>query len=127
MLDCTLNGKAMTVHSIAGLIRLSQYFPEPNECSNGNVKAELDLSNYATKADLKGATGIDTSMLASKADLASLKTKVDNLTVDKLKTVPANFKLLFIVLSAIWEIFSELLIFFNLFYKPLSERNNNEI
>ena len=82
----------MTVHSIAGLLRLSQYIPEPNECSNGNVKAESDLPNYATKADLKGAAGIDTSMLTSKADLASLKTKVDNLNVDKLKTVPANFK-----------------------------------
>ena len=38
----------------------------------------MDLSNYTTKDDLKGATGIDTSMLASKIDLASLKYKTDN-------------------------------------------------
>ena len=42
------------------------------------------------KAELKGATDIDTSMLASKTDLASCKTKVDNLYVDKLKTIPAD-------------------------------------
>ena len=39
--------------------------------------------------DLKGAAGIDTSTLASKKDLASLNTKVDNLDVNKIKTVPA--------------------------------------
>lgn len=38
------------------------------------------------KADLKGATGIGISMLASKTDLAGQKTKVDNLNVDKIKT-----------------------------------------
>ena len=45
------------------------------------------ISNYAMKADLKGAKDIDTSMLASKADLVSLKKKVGNLYVDKLKTL----------------------------------------
>ena len=69
---------------------MSQYFPEPYEHSGGNVKVELYLSNYATKTDLKGATGIDTSTLASKTDLASLKTKVDDLDKDKIKTVPAD-------------------------------------
>ena len=69
---------------------MSQYFPEPYERSNGNVKAELDLSNYATKADLKGATGIDTSTLPSKTNLTSLKTKADNLDVDKLEIVPSD-------------------------------------
>ena len=43
-----------------------QYFPESYERSTGNVKTELDLSNYAKKADLKGTTGIDTSTLPSK-------------------------------------------------------------
>ena len=51
-----------------------------------NVKNELDLFNYATKTDLKGATGINTSTLTFKTDLASLKTKRDNLNIDKLKT-----------------------------------------
>ena len=47
-----------------------------------NVKVELDLSNYATKADLKNATGVDTSKFAKKADLASWKSKVDELDID---------------------------------------------
>ena len=55
--------------------------------SGGNVKVELGLSNYATKTDLKGTTGIDTSTLVSKTNLAKLKTKVDNMDIDKLKTV----------------------------------------
>ena len=65
---------------------MSQYFPEPYEPSCENIKAELDLSNYAIKANLKGATGIYTSTLASKTVLVSLKPKIDNLDVDNLKT-----------------------------------------
>ena len=61
-----------------------------HEHSSGNVKVELGLSNYATKADLKAAAGIDTSTLRSKTDLAGVKTKLDNLNVDKLKTVAAD-------------------------------------
>ena len=53
---------------------MSQYFPELYGHSGGNVKVELDLSNYANKTDWRGATSIDTSTLASKADLTSLKT-----------------------------------------------------
>ena len=65
-------------------IRLSQNFPELYEHSSGNVKVELDLSNYATKADLTVVIGIDTFMLASKTDLATMKTKVGDIDVDKL-------------------------------------------
>ena len=65
------------------IIRISQYFPKPNECSGGNMKVELDLSNDATKADLEGATGVDTSKLAVKSDLASLEAQLDKLDVDK--------------------------------------------
>ena len=50
---------------------MSEYFPELK--SLGKVEVELDLSNYATKTDLKNETGIDTSSLAKKIDLASLK------------------------------------------------------
>ena len=53
------------------------------------MKVELDLSNYATKADLKNATGVDTSKFAKKVDLASLKSNVDKLDIDKLKNVPS--------------------------------------
>ena len=52
------------------------------------MKVELDLFNYATKADLKNATGVDTSKVAKKVDLASLKSNVDKLDIDKLKKVP---------------------------------------
>ena len=66
-----------------------QYFPEPYEPFVGNVKVELDLSNYyATKADLKGATGIDASNVALNSNLAKLKAEVNKIYVDKLKTVP---------------------------------------
>ena len=48
------------------------------------------MSNYATPADLKGAAGVDTSNLASKSDLASLKAEEDKIHVGKLKTVPVD-------------------------------------
>ena len=56
----------------------------------GRVKVELDLSNYVTKAELKNATGVDTSKFAKKVDLANLKSNADELDVDKFKNVPAN-------------------------------------
>ena len=68
---------------------MSEFFPEPNS-SGGRVKVELDLSNYATKADLKNSTGVDTSKFAEKVDLANLKSNVDKLDIDKLKNVPTN-------------------------------------
>ena len=52
------------------------------------MTVELDLSNYATKADLKNARGADTSKFAKKFDLASLKSNVDKLDFDKLKNIP---------------------------------------
>ena len=68
---------------------MSKYFAEPKSFG-GRVKVELDLSNYATKADSKNATGVDTSKFAKKVDLASLKSNVDKLDIDKLKNVPTN-------------------------------------
>ena len=68
---------------------MSEYFPEPKS-SGGRVKVELDLSNYATKADLKSATGVDTSKFAKKIDIANLKSNVDKLDIDKLKNVLTN-------------------------------------
>ena len=56
----------------------------------GRVKVERDLSNYATNADLKNATGADTSKFVKKVDLASLKSNVGKLEIDKLKNVPTN-------------------------------------
>ena len=68
---------------------MSEYFPEPKS-SGGRMKVELDLSNYTTKADLKNATGVDISKFAKKVDLASLKSNVEKLGIDKLKNVPTN-------------------------------------
>ena len=51
---------------------------------------KTDLSNYAAKADLKNARGMDTSKLAAKSDLTSLKAEVDKIDTDKLKNVPSN-------------------------------------
>ena len=66
---------------------MSQYFPPYNN-SSGNIKVELDLSNYATKDDVKNITHVDVSSYATKTNLAALKTEVDKIDVDKLKTVP---------------------------------------
>ena len=54
------------------------------------MKVELDLSNYVTKAELKNATGVDTSKFAKKVDLANLKSNADELDVDKFKNVSTN-------------------------------------
>ena len=43
------------------------------------MKVELDLSNYATKPNLKNGSGVDTSDFADKTDLANLKYNVDKL------------------------------------------------
>ena len=60
-------------YSIGILYKTRQYFPKTFERSGENVQVELDLSNYATKSDLKGATSVDTCNLAARSDLASLK------------------------------------------------------
>ena len=51
----------------------------------------MDLSTYETKVNWKGVRAIDTSTLASKANLTRLRTNVDKLNVYKLKTIPADF------------------------------------
>ena len=66
---------------------MSKYFPPYNNSSE-NIKVELDLSNYATKKYIKDITHVDTSSYALKTNLAALKTEVDNIDTDKLKTVP---------------------------------------
>ena len=66
---------------------MSRYFPPYNNSSE-NIKVELNLSNYATKKDIKDITHIDASGFASKTNLAALKTEVDKIDTDKLKTVP---------------------------------------
>ena len=62
----------------------------PYKSSSNNVKAEVDLTNYATKNDLKNITHVDVSSFASKTNLAALKSEVDKIYVDKLKTAPVD-------------------------------------
>ena len=68
---------------------MSEYFPKP-EFLGQNVKVKLDISYYATKTDLKNATGLDTSGFAKSTDLANLKYHVHKLDIDKLKSVLSN-------------------------------------
>ena len=68
---------------------MSQYYP-PYRNSNNNIKVELDLANYATKTDLNNITHVDVSSFASKTNLAALKTEVDKIDADKLKTAPTD-------------------------------------
>ena len=68
---------------------MTTYYP-PYKSSSNNVKVELDLSNYATKTDLKNITHVDVSSFASKTNLAALKTEVDKIDADKLKTTPTD-------------------------------------
>ena len=65
------------------------YYP-PYKSSSNNVEVELDLTNYATKTDLNNITHVDVSSFASKTNLAALKTEVDKVDVDKLKTTPVD-------------------------------------
>ena len=63
------------------------YYP-PYKSSSNNIKVELDLSSDAMKDDVKNITQVDVSSYATKTNLAALKTEVDKIDVDKLKTVP---------------------------------------
>ena len=63
------------------------YYP-PYRSSSNNIKVEVDLSNYATKDDVKNITHVDVSSYVTKTNLAALKTEVDKIDTDKLKTVP---------------------------------------
>ena len=65
------------------------YYP-PYKISSNNVKVKLDLTNYATKPNLKNITHVDVSSFASKTNSAALKTEVDKIDVDKLKTTPTD-------------------------------------
>ena len=65
------------------------YYP-PYRSSSNSIKVELDLSNYATKDDVKNISHVDVCSYATKTNLASLKTEVDKIDTDKLKTVTAD-------------------------------------
>ena len=68
---------------------MSTYYP-PYKSSSNHVKVELDLTNYATKTDLKIITHVDVSSFASKTNLTALKSELDKIDVDKLKAAPVD-------------------------------------
>ena len=97
------SGKVVIVHLIAGLIKniqcdsigcncikMSRYFPKLYKPFGRNIKVKVDLSNYATKADTKNISHVDTLSFALKTNLANLKTEVDKLDIDKLVPVPTD-------------------------------------
>ena len=70
---------------------MSQYFSIPfNSHFGDSIKFKIDLSNYATKADIKNISHVDTSRFALKANLANLKTEVGKLDIDKLVPIPVG-------------------------------------
>ena len=67
---------------------MSQYFSKPFISFRRNINLKVDLSNYATKSDIKNISHVDTSSFALKTNLSSLKSEVDKLDIDKLVPVP---------------------------------------
>ena len=69
---------------------MSQYFPKLYEPFGGDINVKVDLSNYAAKTDIKNIQHVDASSCALKSNLASLKTEVDKLDIDKLVPVAVD-------------------------------------
>ena len=98
-----------------GLYKMSQHFSKPQRTFGGNIKVELDLSSYATKGDFN-KKGNDTSKMAGKSDLASLKAEVDKLDIDKLVPLPVDLsKLSDVVQNVVKK---------TVYYKLLTKVNN---
>ena len=76
-------------------IKTSRLFPKPHKPFGGNINVKVDLPNYSTKTDIKNISHVDTSSFTLKINLASLKTEVVKLDIDKSKGLPnilGNFK-----------------------------------
>ena len=69
---------------------MSEYLSKSFRSFGRNINVKVDLSNYATKTDLKNVTHVDTSSFVLKTNLANLKTEVDELDIDKLALVPTD-------------------------------------
>ena len=70
---------------------MSQYFPKPfNSHFGDSIKVKIDLSNFATKTEIKNISHIDISSFALKTNLANLKTEVDELDIDKLVPISVD-------------------------------------
>ena len=69
---------------------MTQQFPKPYERFGGDINVKVDFSNYATKANIKNISHVDTSNFVLKSNLASFKTEVDKLDIDKLVPVSVD-------------------------------------
>ena len=69
---------------------MSNHFRRRYKRFYGDISVKVDLSNYATKIDLKNVSHVDVSSFALKSNLASLMTEVDKIDNHKLKTVPVD-------------------------------------
>ena len=69
---------------------MSQYFSKPYEPFGGDIKVKVDLSNYATKENIKSFSHVHASSFALKTNLSNLKTEVDKLDINKLVPVPVD-------------------------------------
>ena len=85
----------MLIHLIVGLIKKASYKNEsilskPFRSFGENINVKVNVSNYATEADIKNISHVDTSSFAVKPNLANLKTEVDKVDIEKLVTVPID-------------------------------------
>ena len=69
---------------------MSEYFPKSYKSFKEDIKIRVDLSNYATNADIKNIAHMDTSNFALITNLANLKTEVDKLDINELVPVPTD-------------------------------------
>ena len=69
---------------------MCKYFPKLYKLFGRNINVKVDRSNYATRADIKNISHVDTSSIALKTNLATLKTEGDKLDIDKLVSVPVD-------------------------------------
>ena len=73
---------------------MSQYFPKPFRNLGGNINVKVDISNYATKADIENISHLDTSSFAVKTSIAELKIEIDKLDIVKLVPVPVDLRVM---------------------------------
>ena len=69
---------------------MSQYFPKLYEPFGGDINVRVELSYYVTKTDIKNILHVDNSSSALKSNLASLKTEVDKLDIEKFVPISIN-------------------------------------
>ena len=60
------------------------YVPTYSEVKEEIVRVTLNLSNYVTQKEFKNVTKVDTSDFALKTNFAEIKSKVNDIDIDKI-------------------------------------------